>query len=374
MLQRGGASAGWKLIGNTLTGQHVSPIMTISHSLGETSLQYNELSEQQSRLAIDIAQLYDAYSETLRHLAEIKGTFVWKVLRGKTYLFKKLDAKGNGRVIALRSPETEAMLQAARRRKAEVKERESVLRARLAEQARLAKALRIARVPKAVSAVLRVLNRSGLLGRNVIVVGTHALYAYEAGAGVRFDSSVMETTDVDILWEARSRLTLAADVRGAGLIGLLRQADRSFERASARSFRAVNREGFMVDLLKPLRKDVIRDDSRKTIGGEDDLFAVEARNLAWLLSAKKFHQTAVGQDGFPVPFVAPDPRLFALHKFWLAEQADRDPVKKRRDRAQGEAVLKLVLERLPQYPLDPQVLKGLPVAARTPRMDVPEHL
>ena len=47
----------------------------------------------------------------------------------------------------------------------------------------------------------------------MIVVGTHALYAYEAGAGVRFDSSVMETTDVDILWEARSRLTLAADVR-----------------------------------------------------------------------------------------------------------------------------------------------------------------
>ena len=218
------------------------------------------------------------------------------------------------------------------------------------------------------------LNRSGLLGRNIIVVGTHSLYAYEAAAGVRFDSSVMETTDMDMLWEARSRLTLAADVRGAGLIGLLRQADRTFEQAGARSFRAVNRAGFMVDLLKPLPKDVLRDDLRKTVGDENDLLAVETRNLAWLLSARKFHQMAIGQDGFPVPFVVPDPRLFALHKLWLAEQGDREPIKKGRDRAQGEAVLSLVLERLPHYPLDSQVLKGLPVAVRAQRPRAPDHL
>lgn len=321
-----------------------------------------------------MVQLYEAHSESLRQLAEMRGTLVWKVLRGKTYLFKKLDARGNGRVIGLRSPETEATLQAARRRKAELRERLRSLRARLAEQARLAKALRIARVPRTTAAVLRVLNRAGLLGRNIIVVGTNALYAYEAAGGVHFDSSVMETADVDILWEARSRLTLAADVRGAGLIGLLQRADRTFERAGARSFRAVNRAGFMVDLLKPLPKDVLRDDTRRSIGGDDDLFAADTRNLAWLLSGKKFHQIAIAQDGFPVPMVSPDPRLYALHKLWLAEQPDREPVKKGRDRAQGQAVLRLLLERLPQYPLDARVLKGLPVAARTPKLRVPRDI
>ena len=296
------------------------------------------------------------------------------MLRGKTYLFKKLDAKGNGREIGLRSPGTEATLQAARRRKAELKERLRSLRMRLSEEARLAKALRIARMPKTTASVLRVLNRAGLLGRSIIIVGTNALYAYEAAAGVQFDSRVMETADVDILWEARSRLTLAADVRGAGLIGLLRQADRSFEPAAARSFRAVNRTGFMVDLLKPLPKDVIRDDTRKSIGADDGLFAAGTRNLAWLLSAKKFHQIAIARDGFPVLMVAPDPRLFALHKLWLAEQPDREPVKKGRDGAQAKAVLRLLLERLPQYPLDPRVLKGLPVAARSPKLRVPRHI
>lgn len=337
-------------------------------------MQYNELNEQQSRLAVDIGQLYEAYADARRQLAESKGNLVWKVLRGKTYLFRKSDARGNGRVIGPRSPETEATLQAARRRKAELKAREAGLRARLGEQARLAKALRIGRVPKTASAVLRVLGRAGLLGRNMVVVGTHALYAYEAAAGVHFDPAIMETADVDILWEARSRLALAADVRGAGLMGLLRQADRSFERLGARGFRAANRAGFMVDLLKPLPRQLIQDETPGSIGGGGDLFAAETRNLAWLLSARKFRQTAVGQDGFPVPFVAPDPRLFALHKLWLARQPDREPLKKRRDRAQGEAVLQLVLERLPQYPLDPAVLKGLPAAARAPRIKVPGEL
>jgi hypothetical protein len=193
-----------------------------------------------------------------------------------TFLFKNLDARGNGRVIGLRSPDTEATPKAARRRKTELKERLASLRVRLAEHARLANALRIARVPTTTAAVLRVLNRAGLLG--AIVVGTNALYDYEAACGVHFDSSVMQTGDV--LWEARSRLTLASSVRGADLIGLLPQADQSFEPARARSFRAPNRDGFMVNLLKPLPKDVIHDDGHKGIGADDDLFATETRNLA----------------------------------------------------------------------------------------------
>lgn len=335
-------------------------------------MQFIELSDQQSRVLIDLTQLYDTFSDLRRQRGELDYTLIWKRLRGKEYLFKKIDAKGNGKVLGPRNRETEQTREAFRRRKAELRGRDASLKLRLEEQARLAKALRLGRVPRPTAAVLRVLDRVGLLGRNVIVVGTNALYAYEAAAGVRFDAAVMETVDVDILWEARARLTLAADVAGEGLIGLLRQADPSFEPARARSFRAVNRDGFMVDLLKPLPKNLIADDRRATMGGEGDRYASETRNLAWLLSAKKFRQPAVGADGFPVPFVAPDPRLFALHKLWLAAQPDREPVKKGRDRAQAEVVLKLLAERLPQYPLDPKVLKGLPLAARAPSL--PRHL
>lgn len=333
---------------------------------------FSSLTDQQSRASIDLAQAYEAFAETRRQLAELGYSLQWKVLRGKTYLFKKIDVKGNGRVIAPRDTDSEKTLAAFRARKSELKSRESNLKARLAEHARLAKALKLARVPRTAAAVLRVLGRQGLLGRNIVVVGTNALYAYEAAAGAHFDSAVMDTADVDILWESRARLSLAADVRGAGLIGLLRQADRSFEVVRARGFRAANRDGYMVDLLKPLPRDLISGQAPVSIGGGDDLFAAETKNLAWLLSATKFRATAVGMDGFPVPLVVPDPRLFALHKLWLAGQREREPVKKSRDRTQARAVLQLLREHLPQYPLDPKVLRGLPVAVRTPRL--PEQL
>jgi hypothetical protein len=328
-------------------------------------LYYSALDDQKSRAYIDLTQAYEAYVAAQRQLLELDYSLHWKVLRGKTYLFKKIDSKGNGRVIGPRDPGSERTLAAFRARKAELKSRHADLKARLAEHARLAKALSLARVPRTAAAVLRVLNRQGLLGRNFIVVGTNALYAYEAAAGARFDPAVMDTADVDILWESRAKLSLAADARGAGLIGILRQADRSFQVVRSRGFRAANRDGYMVDLLKPLPRDLIADESPDAIGGNDDLFAAETKNLAWLLSAKKFRATAVGMDGFPVPLVVPDPRLFALHKLWLANQRDREPVKKSRDRAQGRAVLQLLLDRLPQYPLDPKVLRGLPVEVRT---------
>ena len=79
------------------------------------------------------------------------------------------------------------------------------------------------------------------------------MYAYEAAAGVFFESGLMATQDVDILWDVRSKLQLhAADkIELGGFLAILQQADRSFEPIRKRSFRAVNRKGYMVDLLKP---------------------------------------------------------------------------------------------------------------------------
>jgi len=59
--------------------------------------------------------------------------------------------------------------------------------------------------------------------------------------------------------------------------------------------------------------------------------------------------------------IIPDPRAFALHKFWLSSQDDREPVKKQRDRGQAIAVGKLVIEHLPQYRFDASELRMFPL-------------
>jgi hypothetical protein len=54
----------------------------------------------------------------------------------------------------------------------------------LKENAHVCKAARLDRVPKLVAAILRLLDGGGLLGKNLMVADTRAMYAYEAAAGV----------------------------------------------------------------------------------------------------------------------------------------------------------------------------------------------
>jgi len=96
------------------------------------------------------------------------------------------------------------------------------------------------------------------------------------------------------------------------------------------------------------------------MGGPGDLEAVEIRNLQWLISSPKFSQVVIGDDGYPAPLVVPDPRAFALHKLWLSEQADREPVKKQRDCDQGLAVAQLIIQYLPNYHFKTSDLRMFP--------------
>jgi hypothetical protein len=200
-----------------------------------------------------------------------------------------------------------------------------------------------------------------MLGKNLMVAGTHAIFGYEASAAVFLDAPILATQDLDILWDSRARLKLASNstLRREGLLGILKKADRSFEPLHKGGFRAVNQNGFMVDLIKPEPRRITQKDSRQ-LCGEGDLEAAEIRNLQWLLAAPKFFQVTIGDDGYPARMVAPDPRAFALHKLWLSEQPDREPVKKQRDRNQGIAVAELVIRCLPNYPFKSSELRMFP--------------
>ena len=123
-------------------------------------------------------------------------------------------------------------------------------------------------MPRIVAGILRILDQHRLLGKNITVIGTNAIYAYEAAAGVFVDSPILATRDMDILWELRSRLRLATgdDDEGSattGIIDILRKADRSFERVKNQEFRAVNRDGYIVDLVKPEPKPIIKKERQR---------------------------------------------------------------------------------------------------------------
>ena len=313
------------------------------------------LSNQQRLHLVNTQQLYSNYLAASRHARSHVYGMRWKKVRGVEYLFRERDRRGNGKLLGKRSPDAERTLAAFLEGKAKSQKRLAAISRQLDEQARLNKALRLARVPRVVGRILRELDGRDLLGA-FTVLGTQAMYAYEAAGGVQFLLELLASGDVDLLYDARRKLTLVSErLDEEGLLGLLRKADRTFEPIQKQGFRAANAGQFMVDLIIAPR--AMHENGPVTFGA-DDLVAAEVPGLQWLVNSPKLDAVAVDEDGLPVPFRVPDPRAFALHKAWLSRQDRREPLKKQRDLAQAREIAQLIREYLPHLSFD-EVLTSL---------------
>ncbi|GIK25534.1 MAG: hypothetical protein C3F19_02080 [Rhodocyclales bacterium] len=322
-------------------------------------MNYQPLSDNQRRIQINAIQLFEALIDGERRLSAYAGSMVWKASGGKEYLFKLSDRRGYGRSMGLRSAETERIHADFRAGKAREKDRVRNLRARMAEQVRFNRAALIGRVPNVIVALLEKLRQSGFGANNIVVIGTNALYAYEIMAGVFFEEAITATTDVDLLWDTRSRLRLLTQ-DPVSLLRILQSIDPSFVRMGGEHFRAVNEKGFLVDLIRQMPDPPWKDVPAQLGADTDDLVATDIWNMKWLLSAPRIAQPVIAENGRMTLMPALDPRAFAVFKLWLAESPERNPSKKQRDLAQARALLALLREHLPQYPMDAAALKMFP--------------
>lgn len=273
-------------------------------------VELREMTLEQRRQLIDTQQIWEAWSANRAQASGYTGSMGWKLSSGKEYLVRQAAEGGLRRMRSLgpRSAETERILEQFRDNKEAVKASLKKMSDRLTEMARVNRALKLGRVPIAAANIARNLHRHGLLGRSLLVVATHAVFAFEAGPGVFVDTSMLATGDLDILFDARARLRLRADGEAPSLMRFLKEVDPTYEQVTKRGFRAVNSEGFYVDLIKATPKNVITSTETYTVGDSSDLHASHVRNMRWVTNAPKFSATAIGADGFPVPFACPDPR------------------------------------------------------------------
>ena len=91
------------------------------------------------------------------------------------------------------------------------------------------------------------------------------------------DRPILATQDMDLLPDIQSRLPRAVETDQSlppGLLDIIRKADRSFALHEGQLFRAVNKEGYLVDLAKPEPRSVMAVERRR-MGEAGDI---------WLLS------------------------------------------------------------------------------------------
>jgi len=289
---------------------------------------------------------------------------VWSRTKGHTYLVRvSYDKQGRRRQSSLgsRGADTERIKAEFERARDEAADRVKLLQPVLARQAGVNRVLGLGRVPLTGARIIRSVDAHGLLGAGIRVLGTNAIYAYEAAAGVHIDPGLTTTEDVDLLLDSRGGLSFVAteEIEEASLLRILQRVDKSFVRAP-QGFRAVNKAGYLVDLVKPLRNPPWTVETTKI--GEDpgDLAAVELAGLAWHESAPAFEATTIDERGEPLRIVTSDPRVFVAHKYWVSRREDREPIKRRRDGEQAKAIAALVATHMPQLPFEPEALRMLP--------------
>jgi hypothetical protein len=140
------------------------------------------MSREQRRLVETMRSTVSDYGDVLRARDAYAGGMQWMTAKGHQYLTRyRQDAlSGDKKAVSLgrRTPENEALYDTFMRERAELDERIAGLRPAMAEQARMAKALRLSRAPSEVGAVLRAIGTSDLLD-HVTLVGEASVYAYE---------------------------------------------------------------------------------------------------------------------------------------------------------------------------------------------------
>jgi hypothetical protein len=276
-------------------------------------MNFIELNADQRREAINTQQRFQALREARARARGYRGSMVWAKARGQEYLSRAgYDKLGRRRQSSLgrRSDETERVKAEFERGREVAKDRLYGLEQVMERQSAVNRALALGRMPRIAARILRVLDDSGLLERGIRVIGTNAIYAYEAAAGVHFDPGLMATEDIDFLLDSRARLAFVAtdQLEAASLLRMLQRVDKSFTRTE-QAFRAANRDGYVVDLVKALRNPPWSE--RRVAIGDDpnDLAAVEIEGLSWLESAPPFEATVIDERGEPLRLVTADPRV-----------------------------------------------------------------
>ena len=308
-----------------------------------------ELNEQQKRQLIDVEMLFSALEQAEAEGIRYRGSMFWREQDGGRYLIS-LSAHSKQRSLGPASSENELRHQKFTQRKTEVEARLKSLRAKADEVKRMNKALRVGRTPDILIDILNAMMRYGV-AEHFLVVGTHALFAFETAAGVRLPSDVMATQDADLLFDTGKRAAFVEVMkeRQMSFLGILKKVDKTFERDDLDNHTARNASGYEIDLIRrfPPDPEDTTEHPMQLTAEDGDLWPVRASMGQKLLSVPRFDQVVVGINGGMARMRTVHPLDFARIKRQLSHDLRRDPLKKTKDMAQADMIQVLVQECLP---------------------------
>lgn len=302
---------------------------------------YLPFSADAQRLAANLEQAHSFWLDARQSLLALPNSMYWAERAGHQYLYVKQTSTDNGNSLGVRSAQTEAQLAAYSEERKNALERAASADALIQTRTALYRRLRMPTLPDKQAEILRKLDIEGLLGTDLMVVGTNAFSAYEWAANATFPVGNEQTQDFDLTWcrDTPASLTLTGtdfDKKSRKtLFSVLRSIDSSYKINPRKPYQATDADGYEVELLAapschPLPKDEAFAPMQTLIEQE------------WLLLGSPVSAVVATERGRACPLTVPDPRFMGLHKLWLADKPQRNPAKRDKDRRQGDVLLDAV--------------------------------
>jgi hypothetical protein len=322
--------------------------------------QYLPFSDDAQRIAANLEQAYSFWLDSRRAVQNLPASMYWAERSDSQYLYVKQNATDNGTSLGVRSEATELQLASFTEEKQQAQERASAADALIQTRAALYRRLRMPTLPDKQAEILRKLDIEGLLGTDLMVVGTNAFSAYEWAANAIFPAGNEATQDFDLTWCRGTPVSLvlagteATKQKSKTLFSVLKSIDSSYKITPRKPYQAVNAEGYEVELLAapschPLPKEQAFAPMQTLIEQE------------WLLLGRPVSAVVATVRGRACPLTVPDPRFMALHKLWLADKPERNPAKRDKDRRQGDVLMDAVRHFMQaSYPINVDFVLDVP--------------
>lgn len=308
------------------------------------------LSHSAQRQYLDAVTAFTALEEAQHESDQVRGGMYWHkgpASNPESQYLVRTTTKGGETGLGPRSAKTEVISENFHRRKREAEERLAGLKARVDEQQRMNKALHVGRVDPLVVKILKRLAATRLT-EHFRVVGTHAVYAFEAEAGLRVIPGAVATQDIDFIWDVRKRVHFATELKrvDSSMLGVLKKVDPTFRIRQSQKYTAVNKDGFEVDIIR--RQPVDGDPHPiRMSDDEDDFWVAHAINAHVLMDSPPFSSVIVASNGEMARMNTIHPLAFARFKRWMSALPNRDAKKRERDLLQARIVEEIVATHLP---------------------------
>jgi len=310
-----------------------------------------EYSDDQRKTYINSEMQYKSYLEKqIRFNKSFRFRMGWNKSQAKEYLFKEcLDTKKRVS-LGRKNEETLAIYDSFNRQKKELKASLKLSKELLIKNQKINKFTKISRVPNVLVNLFRRINELGLDDK-VIIIGTNSLYAYEAYCGVFIEEEHLSTFDIDVFNKRDKKISFALKEKlpKKTLKGILLDVDKSFKKSKEASYRFVNDDDIVVEIITPIsKKEKQNDDFSGVINLEID-------GIKWLESSKLHKQMLIGQNGKCAFVTTIAPLEYAVYKKWLGEHERKDFMKKQRDIKQSHLVTQLIKEYIPIIDIDDEL-------------------